>query len=466
MFQSLKLWPFFANYRRIASALIIGILLRLFLAVYTSDPGDFEVWYIAFLNMVSGLGSPYTTMYYSYPPVWAYFMLPFGSIVLPFSNPYLLGTRTYLENHIYGATSPFFNIVYKLPIFLAEIMVGLLIYDQVKKYRNESMAKKAFILWFFNPLVLLIGSIDGQMDTLAALMLLLAFCFFMEKKYFLSGTSIAIGAMVKIFPLYLFPLYLAFLMKLVFNEHLKRKISIIQKALFHYLRIFSGLFLGTFIAILPLLLLGSLSRAIEAITTRASYVASIGGFTPFVLAVYLIPDVFPWFNAYGRPQIIYSALQIAFFVGALIVTFYYVFYSKRKPIYSRFLQAHIGIITTIYLTSLVVNPQYLIWVTPFLILSYCIFGNYYRRLIILSVCAVVAQLYWVRHYFNSLIFFSSLSQVGISIDNMFVKFLDAVGFQLMVISGFIGILIIISLYFAKLPIKVTVEIRRGNSEIN
>ena len=72
----------------------------------------------------------------------------------------------------------------------------------------------------------------------------------------------------------------------------------------------------------------------------------------------------------------------------------------------------------------------------------------------------------MRHYFNSLIFFSSLSQVGISIDNMFVKFLDAVGFQLMVISGFIGILIIISLYFAKLPIKVTVEIRRGNSEIN
>lgn len=458
LFQSLKLRFSFTDYRRIVGPLIIGILLRLVLAVYTSDSGDFEVWYIAFLNMVSGLGSPYFTMYYSYPPVWAYFMLPFSSIVLPFSNPYQLGARVYLENHIYSATSPFFNILYKLPIFLAEILVGLLIYAQIKKHKNEKMAYKAFILWFFNPLVLLIGSIDGQMDALAALMVVLAFCFFMEKKYFLSGTSIAIGAMVKIFPLYLLPLYLAFLLKFVYDKHLQGKISIIKAALSNYLSTFSGLFLGIVIAIMPLLVFGSLSSAIEAVTTRGSYVASIGGFTPFIIALYLIPDAFAWFSAYGRPQMVYSVLQIAFFISALFVIFYYVFYTKRNPIHQRFLQAHIGLIVTLYLTSLVVNPQYLLWIIPFLILGYGIYGNYSRRIIILSVCAVIAQLYWVRHYFNSLIFFSNFSRFGFSIDNMLVNFLDAFGYQLMSISGFIGVLIITSLYFAKLPVKLPVKI--------
>jgi hypothetical protein len=451
--QSLKSKLFFANYRRIGSAIIIGMLLRLVLAAYTSDSGDFEVWYIAFLNMVSGLGSPYYTMYYSYPPVWAYFILPSTSFTLLFFNPYQLGTRAYLGGIVVSATSPFLNIAYKFSIFLAEIFVGLLIYDQVRKYKNENIAYKAFILWFFNPLVLFMGSIHGQMDTFATLLLVLAFCFFMEKKFFLSGTSIAIGAMVKIFPLYILPLYLVFILKLVFDKHLKSKFSVVKNTASHYFSIFSGLSLGAFIGVIPLLLFGSLSRAIEAVTTRGAYVASLGGFTPFVLVRSLTSDAFAWFNAYGRPQLVYSVLQLIFLVGALFVIIYYAFYTTKKPIYQRFLQAHIGVIITIYLTSLVVNPQYLLWIIPFLLISYGVYGNYLYRLTLLSIFAITAQLYWVRHYLNPLIFFSSLSQLGIYIDKMFVQFLDSVGYILMSISGLLGLFIIISLYFAKLPLK-------------
>ncbi len=464
LFQSLKSQFFFADCLQIKNALIIGLLLRLVLASYTSDSGDFEIWYIAFLDMVSGLGSPYFTLYYSYPPVWAYFMLPFTSITLPFFNPHQLGARTYLENHIVSATSPFFNIACKLPIFLAELFVGLLIYDQVKKYKDEKIARIAFILWFFNPLVLLIGSIDGQMDALAVLMLVLAFCFFMEKKYLLCGASIAIGAMTKIFPLYLLPIYLAFLLKPVFDKYLTSRISVIKNVTAHYLLLFGGLLLGTIIVIMPLLLFGSLPNAIKAVATRGNYVASIGGFTPFILISYLTSNAFAWFNAYGRPQSVYFALQIAFFVGALFIAFYYAFYSKKTCIYQRFLQAHIGVIVTIYLTSLVVNPQYLLWVISFLIISYGIYGNYARRLIFLSICAVMAQFYWVRHYFNSLIFFSSISQFGIFVDNLFVQFVVSIGYTLMVFSGFIGVLIIISLYFAKSPMKfITDKFKKGEN---
>ncbi len=465
LFQSFKSQPFFANYRRIGSALIIGMLLRLVLAAYTSDSGDFEVWYIAFLNMASGLGSPYYTMHYSYPPIWAYFMLPSTSATLLFFNPYQLGTRAYLGSTLVSATSPFFNIAHKLPIFIAEIFVGLLIYDQVKKYRNENMAHKAFVLWFFNPLVLLIGSIDGQIDILATLMLVLAFCFFLEKKYFLSGTSIAIGAMVKIFPLYLLPLYLIFPLKLVFDKHLKSKIEVTKGILSRYLSLFCGLLLGASVAIIPLILFGTLPSAIKAVTTRGNYVSALGGLSLSNIAYFLPFDIFEWLNAYGRPQLVFSALQFVFFIGALGVIFYYTLFSKKLTTYNRFLRAHIGIIVTVYLTSLVVNPQYVIWIIPFLIISYGVYGTYFRRLILLSVFAVITQLYWVQHYVNSLVFFSSLHQFGLLIDTLFVQFLDFVGYPLMFISGFLGVLIIISLYLATLPSKRPLLIAKNGEKL-
>ena len=255
IFQSLN------KYKPIGAMLLVGFLVRLVLAPYTSVSFDFEVWYIAFVNIVSGLGTPYPTMYFSYPPVWGSFMIPFASGSLLLSNPYQLGFRGLLNGSFAVSTHPLFTLLVKLPIFLAEIFIGLIIFSYVLERKSLKVASKAFALWFLNPLVILIGAIDGQIDALAALLLLLAFCFVLQRKYFFGGLSLSLGALTKIFPVYLLPLFLLLMIKpdLETQEENVTKRFSLRIIAERYAPFLGGLLIGVGFVFLPLILVGSLS---------------------------------------------------------------------------------------------------------------------------------------------------------------------------------------------------------------
>ncbi|MFX1537140.1 MAG: glycosyltransferase 87 family protein, partial [Promethearchaeota archaeon] len=383
------------RFRSISKVLLFGILIRLLLAVYLSHDWDFQVWYVSFADIVAGLRSPYTAMNFSYPPIWAFTLTPFASLFSLLANSHDGLVRVSLGGPIIAATHPLFNLLVRLPLIASEVFIGLLIYDHVLKFKNENMAYKAFILWFLNPFVIFVSCVFGQFDVLVTLMVVLAFVFFLEKKYALCGLSIGLGALTKIYPIYLLPLYMIFTLKIDLKEKSKRLI-IAKDTLQHCGLIFGGLLLSLFLIIPPLIISGSFYNFVQAVLRRTDYITSLGGISP-TNAIYILgPDVFVWLNEPGRPQFIFSALSIVLWVSTLAVSLYYSFRSKLSSDHQRFLYIQTLTIVCLYLAALMVNPQYVIWIIPFLVLCYGIYGNYFKRIIILSVSALLFALFWIK----------------------------------------------------------------------
>lgn len=75
-----------------------------------------------------------------------------------------------------------FDLLLKLPTNLSDIASGFIIYLLIKRKLSENLAKFGFILYVFNPAILLNTSIWGQFDGSAVLFMLLATYFLVAKK--------------------------------------------------------------------------------------------------------------------------------------------------------------------------------------------------------------------------------------------------------------------------------------------
>ena len=187
--------------------------------------------------------------------------------------------------------------------------------------------------------------------------------------------------------------------------------------------------------------------------TRVSYVAGVGGLAPSNLLYFFNFDFMGWLNDYGHPQALNLALLLIFGISALFVSGYYLFHRRNMQLHQSFLYAVVAVIACIYLTSLTVNPQYILWILPFLIICYALYDNYRLRIILLSFFAFTYQLYWAKHLINPLLAYSSIGTLGIYMDRLIVALADSVGFYLMVISGLAGMLLIFSLLFPTASLK-------------
>jgi Gpi18-like mannosyltransferase len=74
----------------------------------------------------------------------------------------------------------------KIPVIIADISVGLLIYSLVKK-KNPKLALLSFFLYTLNPVVIFDGSVWGQIDGILTLFLFLSAYFLIEKGNFVSS---------------------------------------------------------------------------------------------------------------------------------------------------------------------------------------------------------------------------------------------------------------------------------------
>jgi len=113
--------------------LLIGFVLRLVLAPFSSDPNDVGVFYIVANDLLAGL-NVYTTNSFSYPPLWAYIIHPALGLASFSLSPNLLGVRVdTLSLSIESwklppiITSPFFNILVKLPLIIADVLIGIIL---------------------------------------------------------------------------------------------------------------------------------------------------------------------------------------------------------------------------------------------------------------------------------------------------------------------------------------------------
>jgi Gpi18-like mannosyltransferase len=103
--------------------------------------------------------------------------------------------------------SPVFNFFTFLPAMLADLAIGYVIYRLARRF-SAVFALAIAAMWVFNPAIILISSVWGQVESVFLLPLLLSLVFLREKKllpaYLLYGAAI----LIKPQSLFLGPVYL------------------------------------------------------------------------------------------------------------------------------------------------------------------------------------------------------------------------------------------------------------------
>lgn len=422
--------------------LLIGLALRFVFAPFSSDPNDVGVFYIVTNDLLAGLNI-YTTNSFSYPPLWAYVMHPALGLASLFLSPKMLGVRvdtlslpveTWKLPPI--VTSPLFNVLSKLPLIVADALIGIILYDILKGMRDEKQAKMCFILWFFNPLVILIDSVHGQFDVLPTLMTVLAFCLLCDHKCLASGIAIGIGTLLKIFPILLAPLYLFSIYKLVTAESPKQSRNF-PKVLAECSRFVAGILISSSVFLLPLIN----SNLIHNVFARTEIVTSAGGLTIFSIVQF--PGM-GWLLQFisSNSGLVSTILTVISF--AMIALISYACFSRQKDFLESFLLGHIAILLTIYITSLIVNPQHIIWILPFLILSYGLYQHNLNKIKVLSISAstFLIGLGGPLFFLYPMAVFTPFLSVEVVYSTIY-SFENYLGWVILLVSGILGVIAII-----------------------
>lgn len=210
--------------RKIITVLIIGILIRLFLAFSTFHV-DLRAFYFAgeviakgnvlnFYDYLRNLPAtdPILKIYppdlFIYPPLVYFSLCPIIHLAsLPFSHDLLHNFIFNLPSLLGNLQFNFFLLAIKLPYLLFDIGIAVLFFKLFRKPTNKFIA---FTIWMFNPINLYATYMVGQFDVIPTFFAVLALYLAVKKnKYFLSAFFLGLGASFKIFPfLFLVPVAL------------------------------------------------------------------------------------------------------------------------------------------------------------------------------------------------------------------------------------------------------------------
>ncbi|HXX88534.1 MAG TPA: glycosyltransferase 87 family protein [Candidatus Acidoferrum sp.] len=360
--------------------------MRLVFAPFTAYQSDMAVLYRAINDLLRGFNI-YTTNSFSYPPLWAYIEYPFLDLVSVLTSPNVLGVATNtlvlpLESWELPTviTSPLFNLLSKIPLFIADLLIGIIIYDIVRESGKEKEARFSFILWFFNPLVIYIDSIHGQFDVLPALMTVLSFCLFYKRKYLASGIALGLGTLFKIYPIFLAPLYLFTAARLEKGKSGRAEESV-KQIFVSWSKFIGGMSLSFFVFLIPLIN----SNIIHDVFSR-TILTSLGGLTLFNIAY--VPGL-QWVLPYIAGRAGLASVSLEILLVALILLISLSSFLSHRDSLETFILGHIAVLVAIYLTSFTVNPQYILWILPFLVLSYGLYHRNLKNLFLISLSALV-----------------------------------------------------------------------------
>lgn len=206
--------------RQIFLTFALAIVVRLIAGVI-SHPWDIQTFYNFFVDLAKNV-SPYETMrylsslarlhsvsgwdynfeYFAYPPLIIFiYTLP--------AKIYALLHPSLDYNFVISHASPVisagldFSILLKLPVYLADLGIGYLLY----KHLDFSRAKS----FLFNPYIILVSI--WTFDSIMTFFLLSSVIALSKEKYSLSSVLLALGALTKFVPLFVFPSLLIYLIK-------------------------------------------------------------------------------------------------------------------------------------------------------------------------------------------------------------------------------------------------------------
>ncbi|MCL2602918.1 MAG: glycosyltransferase 87 family protein [Defluviitaleaceae bacterium] len=172
-----------------------GLIVRLFAFysidfMFENDIRTFQIW--ASQLATNGLGGFYKSGIWSdYPPGYLYILALSGV------------ARGIFE---WELLSPIFNFFTFLPAMLADVAIGYVIWRVSRKASRYALLFAA--LWLFNPAVILISSVWGQVESVFLLPLFVSLVLLREKRLLLSYILYGVAILIKPQSLFLGPVYL------------------------------------------------------------------------------------------------------------------------------------------------------------------------------------------------------------------------------------------------------------------
>jgi len=206
--------------RRVWPALVIGVAARLILAPISLNT-DLIVFAQTSASMLYGQG-PYShpTVY---PPFWVFYLNAVGratALIVP--GPQWFSSTTQLQT-VYltsfnvtpeYALSTAYVVIEKSSLMLFDLATAFLLYHIAVRTTGKTAAGVGvFALWFLNPYVIILSSVHGTYDVVPTFCVVAAIVLALEGRPLVSGVALASGALVGVFPIFFAPLLFAMIWK-------------------------------------------------------------------------------------------------------------------------------------------------------------------------------------------------------------------------------------------------------------
>lgn len=362
----------------LALVIIIGIVIRIVLGYCLEYNNDITAMMFTITNIDGGNGL-YGIAGYYYPPVWGYMLAVFAEVIEHLGIDSLgdFFTEILFMEEIEeeaSVTTPEFNLAYSMYVMISDLLVSVMVYLIIEHFTEDRVkAKVGFTLFFLGINVIIISAVGGMFDSFSALMTLLCFYLLIKRYDFLAGVMFAMAVLLKLFPVFLIFLLVCYVLE--DKENWKSRLT---KAVLG-----AGIF--SVIIMLPQLIDGTLLESISFMTDRADS-----------------SEEYSFFLLKYRNVITYAIIFILS-LGAAIL-----FRRQKKEDVDRVFLWYMIIVEIITFLS-TGAPQYLILLTPFLIIAAIMFDKrMYLPLAILMVGSTIAQTAHISSEFVSITLYNHL----------------------------------------------------------
>ncbi|MHA1834572.1 MAG: hypothetical protein ACTSV7_11360 [Candidatus Baldrarchaeia archaeon] len=280
----------------------------------------------------------------------------------------------------------------KLPSNISDLFIAYILFLIMKKSGKERYAFPVALLYWLNPLTILVSSVWGMFDSVSVVFALLGVYHFSNGRYLLSAFELGVGFGVKLHPIVLLPLFLLLLwregrirmVKFLSVFSVPAALSVLPSALVQYNPVTHNYNIGFF----PSNLSGILhtNDLLQLFDSNMTYRALLYRFSNYF---------FYFGTTEGNELILFGILYLLFFLFLHKTRFF----DTEEPLGLPRLVSCVSVVYLLYFLSYPrVSQQYFLWVLPFLIVLFAV-GKLEKVILLLINFVPFAQTFFRSSFF-------------------------------------------------------------------
>ena len=350
-------------HRVYVAALIFGVVVRVLAAVLTTNSQDLALF--GLIVQQGGQGhSLYSDPGFTYPPLAGYALLAFGKLLAAAGAPVIVhaaALQPYRLPGLAGAdlTTPIASLLIKTPAMLGDVAAAWAIDAFCRRCGVADVRRRAAVLaWWLNPIVLFDSAVQASWDSIVPAAIVASGLAALDRKPFVSGAWLAIGALCKLVPALCVPLVAT---TVFFRERDARARA---RAVLAF--VFGGVLMAL-LALGPLAARGEFSTFVHDTILTRSGGAAFGGFNVWsALQITSLRALNVWVQDHGPALafglLLFEALAIA---GVSVVL-------ARSPQIDagRWSLGALVTVCVVLLAAPYAQPGYAVWLIPFCLLEW------------------------------------------------------------------------------------------------